>query len=75
MWPPGSDRDSGYKTRALAEIWSTYPKVADAGKAMAEATGALVEAAGTGVDGLKGSMGDVGKGCKGCHDDFRAKKK
>ena len=75
MWPPGSDNDSGYKTRALAEIWSTYPKVAEAGEAMAEASGALVAVAGNGVDALKGGMGAAGKGCKGCHDDFRAKRK
>lgn len=75
MWPEGSGEDSGYKTRALAEIWSTYPKVAEAGKAMADASIALTAVAGNGLDALKGSIGDAGKGCKGCHDDFRAKKK
>ena len=75
MWPAGSDNDSGYETRALAEIWSTYPKVLEAEKAMAEASGALVSVAGNGVDELKGGMRDAGKSCKGCHDDFRAKRK
>lgn len=75
MWPPGSGNDSEYKTRALAEIWSTYPEIAEKGKAMAEASGALMAVAGNGIDELKGSIGDAGKSCKGCHDDFRAKKK
>lgn len=75
MWPQGSGNDSEYKTRALAEIWSTYPEIADKGKAMAEASGALMAVAGNGLDALKGSIGDAGKSCKGCHDDFRAKKK
>jgi len=74
MWPQGSSNEN-HKTRALPEIWSTFPKVAEKGKAMVEASAALASVAGDGLDALKGGMGDVGKSCKGCHDDFRAKKK
>jgi len=59
MWPQGSSNED-HETRALPEIWSTYP---------------LASVAGDGLDALKGGIGDVGKSCKGCHDDFRAKKK
>jgi cytochrome c556 len=73
MWPQGTD-DGAYagKTRALPEIWSTYPAVADKGKALSEAAAALAEVAGDGLDALRSTIGAVGKACKGCHDDFRA---
>lgn len=76
MWPPGSDSETAgnAENRALPAIWDTYPKVAEAGKAMHEAATALNAAAGGGLDALKGAMGDAGKSCKGCHDDFRMKK-
>jgi len=74
MWPKGSD-NAAYKgkTRSLPEIWSTYPKVSDAGKAYKQAVTKLVANAGNGLDSLKAAVGDLGKSCKGCHDDFRAK--
>ena len=77
MWPQGSGNDHiefGEMTRALPEIWSTYPAIADKGKDMAAALTAFSAAAGNGLDSLRGAMGDVGDGCKGCHKDFRAKK-
>lgn len=77
MWPAGShDGDEANReNRALAAIWDTYPKIADNGKAMGEAATELQAVAGNGLDALKGAMGAAGKGCKGCHDDFRAEKK
>ena len=73
MWPDGSDNVSYEgETRALPEIWSTYPKVAEANQAWADAVAALVPAAGSSLDELRDKIGAVGKGCKGCHDDFRA---
>lgn len=77
MWPQGSDNETAgnAKNRALPAIWTTYPKIADAGKAMAEAATGLNDVAGNGLDALKGAMGPAGKSCKGCHDDYRQKKK
>jgi len=76
MWPAGSGTDMlGTKTRAKPEIWSTYPEVANKGKALKVALEGLVKVAGTGLDGLKGGIGDVGKSCGGCHKPFRADKK
>lgn len=76
MWPQGSDNGAlGDKTRALPEIWTTYPKVADAQKALVAATGAMAAAAGKDLASLRGAIGDVGKSCGGCHKPFRAEKK
>ena len=73
MWPQGSD-NVAYEgeTRALPEIWSTYPEVTEANKVWAQAVAELAPAAGSNLDELRDKIGAVGKGCKGCHDDFRA---
>jgi len=74
-WPKGSD-NVAYKgkTTSLPEIWSTYPEIADKGKAYVKAVTELAAVAGNGVDALKSKIGALGKSCKGCHDDFREKK-
>lgn len=68
----GKDKYPG-KTHALPEIWSTYPKVAEAGEKYGAAVNELSEVAGAGLDQLRSKIGDVGDACKGCHDDFREK--
>ena len=73
MWPEGSDNETyPDDTRALPEIWTTYPEIGDKGKAYVEAVTALADVAGTGLGELRSVIGDVGQSCKGCHDDFRA---
>jgi cytochrome c556 len=77
MWPKGSDSSvAGQEkmTRAKAEIWSTYPMIAEKGKAMAEASAQMAAVAGNGADALRGAMGAVGAACKGCHENFRGPK-
>ncbi|MGB7181813.1 MAG: cytochrome c [Burkholderiaceae bacterium] len=76
MWPKGSEKDAAgltEKTSAKPEIWSTYPKITEKNKAFKEAADELVKVAGNGLDALKGGLGPVGKSCKGCHDDYKAK--
>ncbi len=76
MWQQGSDNGAmGDKTRALPEIWTTYPAIAEKGKALNEAVGALAKVAGTDLAGLRSAIGGVGKACGGCHKQFRAEKK
>jgi len=77
MWPTGSHSEdaANRKNRALPAIWETYPKITESSKAMNSAATELQAVAGNGLDALKGAMGAAGKGCKGCHDDFRAEKK
>ena len=71
-WAEGTDNVAYEgKTRALPEIWSTYPEVAEKGKAYVKAVTELAPVAGNGLAALKSKMGALGKGCKGCHDDFR----
>ncbi len=71
-WAEGTDNVTYEgKTGALPEIWSTYPEVAEKGKAYVKAVTELAPIAGNGLDALKSKMGALGKGCKGCHDDFR----
>ena len=74
-WVKGTD-NVAYKgkTEALPEIWTSYPKIAEKGKAYVKAVTELAAVAGNGADALKSKIGDLGKGCKGCHDDFREKK-
>ncbi len=73
MWPNGSDNEAyPDDTRALPEIWTTYPAIEDQGKAYLDAVAALAEVAGNGLGELRSVVGDVGQSCKGCHDDFRA---
>ncbi len=74
-WKNGTD-NTAYpgKTEALPEIWSTYPKITEKGQAYGKAVNELAAVAGDGLDALKSKIGAVGKGCKGCHDEFREKK-
>ena len=73
MWPPGTDNGAyADMTDALPEIWTTWPAVGEKGQALSDASAALAEVAGDGLDALRSKIGGVGKACKGCHDDFRA---
>ena len=75
MWPPGSDNQAlPGKTRALPEIWTTFPAVMEKANALTAALEAMVVAAGTDLASLQGAFGAVGAGCGGCHRPFRAEK-
>ena len=75
MWPQGSDSDAmPEKTRALPDIWKTYPDVVEKQKAFIQALEALAPAAGKDLQSLQGAMKAVGAGCGGCHKPFRAEK-
>ena len=73
MWPQGTDNEAyPGKTRALPENWTNYPAAAEKGKQFKAAAAKMAEVSGNGLDALRGSIGDLGQSCKGCHDDFRA---
>ncbi len=75
MWPPGTDNGAlGDATAALPAIWNDGGKVMEAGMSLATASAAMAEAAGGGLDGLRGAIGAVGKSCGGCHDTYRKPK-
>lgn len=76
MWPQGSDSGSlPGMTRAKAEIWTTWPAIADKSKAMKMAVAALSSEAGNGQAALGGALQKVGGSCGGCHKEFRDEKK
>jgi cytochrome c556 len=77
MWPEGTAmEDDGMKDKTWAkkDAWTTYPEINDKHKALIDATAKMADAAGGGLDALKGAMGDVGGACKACHEKFRAPK-
>ncbi len=66
---PGSDKGD---TKAKPEIWSNEAKFKTAAETVDKAVDALGVAAKAGsLDQVKVAFGDVGKACKGCHDEFR----
>lgn len=75
-WMPGTD-NVAYPddTTALPKIWETMPEIGKYGKEYGQAVAGVVAVAGNGQDALKGAIGDLGKACKNCHDEFRKKKK
>ena len=61
----------GGDTEALDSITAEPEKFAAAIKQMQDASAALRKAAG-GDSNVMGAFAQVGKGCKGCHESFRA---
>jgi len=67
----GAGTDKG-ETRAKPEIWTGADKFKGGADQAQKAASALSVAAKTGnLDQVKAAFGEVGKACKGCHDNFR----
>lgn len=65
----GSDKGD---TRAEPKIWTEKDKFNAAAGTLQEAMAKLNVAAKAGnLDAIKAAVGDVGKGCKSCHDTYR----
>lgn len=75
-WFPGTEGpEADIKTEAKAEIWQQPAEFKAAADKFASATGALQAAVASGdVTEVQKAAGEVGPTCKGCHDQFRAKK-
>ena len=66
---PGTDKG---ETRAKPEIWAEMDKFNAGAKKMQDEMAKLNVAAKSGnLDAIKAAAGEVGKTCKGCHDDYR----
>jgi cytochrome c556 len=65
---PGTEK--GAPTKADLKIWKEPAKYKTANDAMITAVGKLPAAAKS-KDSLKNALGDAGKTCKSCHDDFK----
>ena len=76
MWPKGSDMDAeglAGHTKAKAAIWQDDSDVGEKHKTWVAATETMAENAGQGLDALRDAIGPLGKSCKGCHNDYKAK--
>lgn len=68
----GAGLDKGAPTKASEKVWSEADKFKAAMEKMQGEVKKLPGAAGDAA-ALKTAVGDVGKACKGCHDDYREK--
>jgi cytochrome c556 len=67
--------DKGMPTRAKPEIWKEQAKFKDLqGKMQGEAEKLEAAAKSGNLEAVNTAVGDIGKACKACHDDFRAEK-
>ncbi len=74
LWPKGSDNEAlGDKTKAKPAIWAADSKVGEKHQAWAKASENMAAVAGQGLGNLRQAMGPLGKSCKGCHSDYKAK--
>ncbi|MCC9625971.1 cytochrome c [Thalassospira sp. MA62] len=64
--------DATVKTTAASNVWSDWEEFSDYFPQMKEAALTLASAVGDKA-AMGAAMGDLGKTCKGCHDDFRTK--
>ena len=59
------------KSHALPEIWQQWGEFEQAASKLEETTAALSTAVSGGeMAAIGAALGDVGKSCKGCHDNF-----
>ncbi len=71
-FPKGSGPESGFATRAKAEIWSDPKGFADAAARFQAESGKLQQLAAAGdMTGAKAQARAVGGACKNCHDTYR----
>lgn len=74
LYPAGTSKEEmPGKTRALMKIWEDFPGVGEKAQAWKTAVADMAAVAGDGVDALRSKAGALGGGCKGCHDNYRAK--
>ena len=66
---PGSDKG---ETKAEPKIWAEMDKINAAATKMQEEMAKLnVAAKGGNLDAIKAAVGETGKACKACHDNYR----
>jgi cytochrome c556 len=71
LFPEGSDFG---ETKARESIWEDWQGFMDKADAARDATAAFAEAVASGdADSIQAAHRDVGRSCKGCHEDFRIK--
>lgn len=72
IFPAGSEKVEGSKSKA--EVWTKAEDFKAKNAAFQTAAAKLAEAAKSGnAAAVKAAVGDVGKSCKACHDDYKDK--
>ena len=76
LYLPGTDKGKGWEeTRAKANIWTDKEKLGKAAMAFNKEANELAKVAANGnADAVEEQLGKLGGTCKGCHDDFKAKR-
>jgi cytochrome c556 len=76
LYLPGTDKGTGWEaTRAKPEIWTEKEKLGTAAGAFNKEANEMAKvAAGGDAAAVKAQFGKLSETCKGCHDDFKAKK-
>lgn len=69
LFPAGSDLEDD---EALPAIWEDADRFAEAVARFEQAAAALHDAAGGAVEDVDAAHRELGKACRGCHEDFRA---
>lgn len=70
-WVPGTHVGAVEDTRALEAIWTDGGGIQQKQADFVEATSQMQEAAGGGLDSLRGAIRPLGGSCGGCHEDYR----
>lgn len=76
LYLPGTDKGKGWEeTRAKSNIWTDKEKLGKAAMAFNKEANELAKVAANGsADAVEEQLGKLGGTCKGCHDDFKAKR-
>lgn len=76
LYLPGTDKGKGWEeTRAKSNIWTEQEKLGTAAMAFNKEANEMAKVAQTGDAAAVGAqLGKLGGTCKGCHDDFKAKR-
>ena len=74
MWIEGTENGMVDGSDAKAEVWTDAEGFASKLENLQTASAAMMDAAGTDLDALKAGMGNLGKACGACHDDYRVPK-
>lgn len=76
LYLPGTDKGTGWEpTRAKANIWTEKEKLGKVATEFNKEANEMAKVAATGDAAAVGvQLGKLGGTCKGCHDDFKAKR-
>ena len=76
LYLPGTDKGKGWEeTRAKANIWTDKEKLGKVATDFVREANEMAKVAASGDAAAVGAqLGKLGGTCKGCHDDFKAKR-